>query len=95
MTTPSFGRAITRRCVGEVPPEFAVLTAPYHDLCRAIDFRGERFSDDETVRAVFEALPLLIAVIDTECVAYITALSDKVHALEQELDDLKLQRRTT
>lgn len=93
MTTPAFSRAITRKTTGKAPSEFAALTAPFHDLCKAIEFRGERTSDDETVRRVLAALPTLVSVIDNECVAYIEALSDKVDALGRELDDLKLRLR--
>ena len=93
-STPSIGRVTTRERVKEaVPDEFRTLTDPYRGLCSAIEFRGERATDDETVRAALEAIPLLVAVIDVECVAYIRALGDKVAQLERELADLQIAAR--
>jgi hypothetical protein len=88
----SVSRAITRERVKEAAPqEFRALTEPYRGLCQAIEFRGERSTDDETARAAMEAIPLLVSVIDVECVAYILALGDKVAQLELELADLRIQ----
>ena len=88
----SVSRAITRERVKEAAPqEFRALTDPYRGLCQAIEFRGERSTDDETTRAAMKAIPLLVSVIDVECVAYILALGDKVAQLELELADLRIQ----
>ena len=90
-SVPSTGRVTTRERVKEaVPDEFRALTDPYRGLCSAIEFRGERATDDETVRAALEAIPLLVSVIDVECVAYILALGDKIAQLEKELADLQI-----
>jgi hypothetical protein len=87
----SISRAITRERVKEAAPEeFRALTDPYRGLCQAIEFRGERPTDDETARAAMEAIPLLVSVIDRECVQYILALGDKVAQLEGELADIRI-----
>ncbi len=92
---PTIGRAITRERVKEAAPEeFRALTDPYRGLCQAIEFRGERSTDDETVRAALEAVPCLVSVIDVECIAYILALGDKVAQLEKELTDLQIVMHT-
>ena len=89
---PAIGRAITRERVKEaVPEEFRALTDPYRALCQAIEFRGFRSTDDETVRAALTAVSCLVSVIDVECVAYILALGDKVAQLEKELADLQIR----
>lgn len=89
--TPAIGRAITRERVPEAAPEeFRALTDPYRGLCQAIEFRGTRLTDDETVVKALEAISCLVSVIDVECVAYILALGDKVAQLEKELADLQI-----
>lgn len=91
---PTIGRVITRERIKEAAPEeFRALTDPYRGLCQAIEFRGERLTDDETVRAALEAVSCLVSVIDVECVAYILALADKVSQLEKELADLQIAMR--
>jgi len=88
---PTVGRVITRERVKDAAPEeFRALTDPYRGLCQAIEFRGERSTDDETVRAALEAISCLVSVIDVECVEYILALGDKVSQLEKELADLRI-----
>ena len=88
---PTIGRVTTRERVKEsAPEEFRALTDPYRGLCQAIEFRGERLTDDETVSAALEAVSCLVTVIDVECVAYILALGDKVAQLEKENADLRI-----
>jgi hypothetical protein len=64
---PTIGRAITRERVKEAAPEeFRSLTDPYRGLCAAIEFRGERSTDDETVRAALEAVSCLVTMKNPE-----------------------------